>query len=117
MFGHKEKVDLSDKAVQIEHVMPQDLTQNWRDMLGDNADEKHETYLHTLGNLTLTGYNLELSNRPYAEKVLEYQKSNLQLNKYFAKHMIWTDAEIVERTTELADRFIDIWEGSDTQTK
>ena len=114
MYGHKERVDLSDKAVQIEHAMPQDLTQSWRDMLGENADEKHEKYLHTLGNLTLTGYNIELSNHPFAEKKEEYQRSNLQLNKYFAKHAKWTDVEIIERAKELTDRFIDIWEGPET---
>jgi uncharacterized protein with ParB-like and HNH nuclease domain len=117
MFGHKEKIDLSDKAVQIEHIMPQDLTQSWRDMLGDNANEKHETYLHTLGNLTLTGYNPELSNRPFAEKKSEYKNSNFQLNKHFAKQTKWTDTEIIERTKELANRFIDIWEGPDAQIK
>ncbi len=115
LFGHKEKVDLSDKAVQIEHVMPQELTQSWREMLGENADIKHETYLHTLGNLTLTGYNPELSNRSFLEKKIEYQNSNIQLNKYFAKHSQWTDIEIDERTKELADRFIDIWEGPEAQ--
>lgn len=111
LFGHKEKVDLSDKAVQIEHIMPQELTQSWREMLGENADEKHETYLHTLGNLTLTGYNPELSNNSFADKKAEYHHSNIQLNKYFTKHSQWTDVEIAERTKELADRFIDIWEG------
>lgn len=116
LFGHKEKVDLSDKAVQIEHVMPQELTQSWREMLGENADEKHEIYLHTLGNLTLTGYNPELSNHSFVEKRSEYQQSNIQLNRYFAKHDQWTDIEITERTAELANRFIDIWEGPEIST-
>jgi uncharacterized protein with ParB-like and HNH nuclease domain len=50
-YGHKEKINLTDADIQIEHVMPQNLTQSWREMLGGNADETHDRYLHTIGNL------------------------------------------------------------------
>ena len=109
-FGHKEKLRLADEDLQIEHVMPQNLTQSWREMLGDEAEEKHEILLHTLGNLTLTGYNLELRDRPFAEKKAEFRDSKISLNEYFEKCDKWTEEEILERTNALCDRFIDLWD-------
>ena len=64
-LGHKEQVDTS--VLTIEHVMPQTLTDWWKSHLGEDWEEEHEQLLHTLGNLTLTNYNPELSNRPYPE--------------------------------------------------
>lgn len=106
-FGHKETSDLTN--LQIEHVLPQHLTQSWREMLGQDAEEKHEKLCHTLGNLTLTGYNQDLGYRPFAEKKVEFQKSKISLNEYFEKSDKWSEDEIRERTSYLADRFIDIW--------
>ncbi len=106
-FGHKERVNLNE--LTIEHVMPQNLTSNWRKMLGSHAEELHEKYLHTIGNLTLTGYNLEMGDSPYEEKRQVYRNSNLQLNSYFKTHEKWTDKEILERTETLTARFIDLW--------
>ncbi len=108
-FGHKEKIDLSNQRIQIEHVMPQNLNFKWREMLGENADELHEKYIHTLGNLTLTGYNIDLSDKPFKEKRRVYQESNFQLNSYFDNCKKWTDKEIVKRTKLLTEIFIEIW--------
>ena len=54
----------------IEHIMPQNknLSTAWQKMLGDNWETVRDRYLHTLGNLTLTGYNSELGDKPFAEK-------------------------------------------------
>lgn len=111
-YGHKEKVGLQE--LTIEHVMPQTLTENWRKMLGKDANKLHKKYFHTLGNLTLTGYNAEMSNRPYKEKRQFYLKSNLQLNSYFKDHQAWTAKEILERTDVLMDKFIKIWKKPST---
>ncbi len=108
-FGHKEKVDLRDAKIEIEHIMPQNLTQRWREMLGINADEIHERCLHTIGNLTLTGYNVELGDRPFAEKRAEYEKSKLSLNSYFDDLDTWDELAILKRTDVLGDRFVDLW--------
>ena len=64
----KEKV-VTD-SLSIEHIMPQNrnLSKGWQTMLGDNWPYVHEKYLHTLGNLTLTGYNSELGDKPFDEK-------------------------------------------------
>lgn len=107
-YGHKEVVKLEN--AQIEHIMPQELTHSWREMLGPEAEAVHEKHLHTLGNLTLSGYNAELGNRPFDEKRRTYLESKITLNKYFKDTVQWTDREIVQRTQELAKILLDIWD-------
>lgn len=64
----KEKIDTT--TLSIEHIMPQNknLSKAWQNMLGDNWEQVHDRYLHTLGNLTLTGYNSELGDKPFDVK-------------------------------------------------
>ncbi len=113
-FGHKERVDLSDRGrIQIEHVMPRkdELSQVWQGILGDDANEIHAKYLHSLGNLTLTGYNQELGAKSFEDKKSEYAKhgSHIELNKYILEQDQWTEAEITDRARQLTARFIEIW--------
>jgi len=103
--GHKEIVDL--KPLQIEHVMPQTIPSGkaglpWREMLGDEWKKDHDRLLHTLGNLTLTGYNPNLSNRPYAEKRAELLNSKLCLNEWFDKVLTWNSETINARGQAVA---------------
>lgn len=114
-YGHKEIVNL--EATQIEHVMPQELTRSWREALGPDPETIHERYLHTLGNLTLTGYNVELGTRPFSEKRTTYLDSKITLNRYFEDKTKWTGEEIVERTQELTKVFLDIWDRPDMPSK
>jgi len=65
---HRHKEPASFETATIEHVMPQTLTEERREMLGPNAADVHERWLDVLGNLTLTGYNSELSNSPFAKR-------------------------------------------------
>ena len=60
--------DMKKKDATIEHIMPQTLNGDWKAMLGDNFEEIQEKYLHTFANLTLTGINSELSNKPFEIK-------------------------------------------------
>jgi uncharacterized protein with ParB-like and HNH nuclease domain len=106
-YEHKEPADLSN--VQIEHVMPQTLTTEWIKEIGANADEHHARLLHTLGNLTLTGYNQDLSNRPYVEKRTMLRESHFVLNRYFDNVERWSPDEIVARAQSIAKRAISIW--------
>ena len=64
----KEPLELEN--LSIEHIMPQNrhLSTSWQKMLGENWEEVHSRYLHTLGNLTLTGYNSEQGDLPFEEK-------------------------------------------------
>ena len=79
-YNHKEKVDLS--TTTIEHVLPQTLNQEWKDELGSQADEIHSSLLNTFGNLTLTGYNPELSNLPFLDKKAKLENTHIELNHW-----------------------------------
>ena len=106
-YGHKEKVDLT-KAT-IEHIMPQTLTESWIDELGGEFENIHEKYLHVIGNLTLSGYNSELSNEPFSTKKKYYIKSNFELNKDIVNYSNWNEQAILDRTKNLFDKFISSW--------
>lgn len=106
-YGHKEKVDLS-KAT-LEHIMPQTLTEAWKKELGANFEDVHEKYLHVIGNLTLTGYNSELSNEPFETKKKYYGKSNFELNKDLVNYSTWDEQAINNRAEKLYESFILAW--------
>jgi Uncharacterized conserved protein len=112
-YESKEPIDLS-KAT-IEHVLPQTLTPYWRDALTHDADSDesaesiHEELVHTLGNLTLSAYNSELSNRDFPEKRARLGESGIRLNAAIAAQERWGRAEIVARGRELAERIIATW--------
>jgi uncharacterized protein with ParB-like and HNH nuclease domain len=111
-FGHRERVNLS--TLTIEHVMPQSITNNkngkaWKEMLGEEWEQIHDALLHTLGNLTLTGYNTELSNSPFETKQVELAKSNLNLNAYFTNLSKWDADAIRKRSLALAERALTLW--------
>lgn len=106
-FDHKERADLS--TASIEHVLPQTLTSDWTNELGEGAAEQWERLLHTLGNLTLTGYNSELSNQPYHVKRKQLIQSHFELNGEFKAIERWNAAAIVRRGQTLARRALTIW--------
>ena len=85
--------------------MPQTLTQHWKEQLGSDYSRIHEEWLHTIANLTLTGYNVQYSNRPFLEKKEDkngFAASPLRLNKYISKFDKWTEAEMKERQKKFA---------------
>ena len=114
--GHKEIV--APETLTIEHIMPQTLSDWWREHLGDACDLDHETCLHTIGNLTLTAYNSELSNSSFLEKKSCFESSHVELNKYFNQLSHWNRESIEKRSNELADQAIKIWGyfGADTSS-
>jgi len=98
---------LDEGTYSIEHVMPQTLTPWWTDELGEEAEEVHETWLHRLGNLTLTGYNSSMSNSSFPEKrdaPKGFNNSGLRLNAAIAKCDQWTAKEIENRNEEMVDK-------------
>jgi uncharacterized protein with ParB-like and HNH nuclease domain len=103
----KERVD--PQNITIEHIMPQKLTKEWQNMLGGKHKSIHKKWLHTLGNLTLTGYNSELSNKSFKEKLAYLRASNLTLNQYFRDIDIWNEEAIIRRAEYLADIAIEVW--------
>ena len=103
---------LENNTYSIEHIMPQTLTPAWREALGENYAAIHEQWLHTIANLTLTGYNSNYSNRPFAEKkTMDHGllKSGLRLNQYLAQYDQWTEKELKERCEHLMKVALEIW--------
>jgi len=104
--------NMKDGKLTIEHIMPQALTDEWRNDLGDNADAIHQIWLNTIANLTLTGYNSSYSNRSFKEKksiTNGFAESGLRLNQYIAKFDKWTEEEMELRKNELAKKALNIW--------
>jgi hypothetical protein len=108
---HKEQADLS--LAQIEHIMPQTLSDQWRLDLGSRAEDIHAEWLNTLGNLTLSAYNPSLYNNPFTDKQKEYEKSNISITRELAQLNKWTDTEIKCRGEKLAGEGTKIWRGPD----
>lgn len=104
---------LDNKVYTIEHIMPQHLTPAWTRALGPNSADIHSTWLHRLANLTLTGYNPNLSNKTFAEKrdAAEggYKASGLKMNQKIARKETWGLAELEERNHELVALALKIW--------
>lgn len=113
-YYHKEPIDLNTANYTIEHIMPQNIEHNlsWQQMLGENWQEVHSLYLHTLGNLTITGYNAEMSNKSFGEKVngeSGFKHSHLKLSESIAQCDVWNKKAIQRRTNILTDIILKIW--------
>lgn len=110
--GRKERVPVDEYT--IEHVLPQNdnLSTQWKSDLGPDWERVQQTWLHTLGNLTLTGYNSELSDRPFIEKRdMEggFADSPLRMNEGLGKLEQWNEAEIQKRGKTLASQAVKVW--------
>ena len=108
----KEKIDTS--SLTIEHVLPQNvnLSAYWRDMLGIEWKAIQEAWLHRLGNLTLTGYNSEYSDRSFQDKKVipkGFNDSPLRLNRFIREQIRWTAEEIEVRGKALAMQAVRVW--------
>ena len=110
--GRKEPVTIEEYT--IEHILPQNenLNEAWRAALGSEWQQVQATYLHTIGNLSLTGYNSELSDRPFSEKrtmVGGFDESPLRLNHSVANQEQWGQEQITQRAQMLAEKAAKIW--------
>ncbi|MER8085128.1 DUF262 domain-containing protein [Streptomyces sp. NPDC094048] len=114
-YEHPEPVDFATAQLTIEHVMPQSPGDEWLRMLsegvvaGETAEDLHSRLQHTLGNLTLTAVNAELSNHPFERKQGLLQGSHLEMNRRIAATERWGADEIRARADELADRALALW--------
>ncbi|GAA6783135.1 DUF262 and DUF1524 domain-containing protein [Helicobacter pylori] len=110
-FDTKEPVNT--QKCTIEHIMPQTLTaEEWKKDLGENFQEIHNKYLHTIGNLTLTGYNQEYSNNSFQQKrdmEKGFKDSPLRLNQSLRDLESFGEEEIKKRANDLADLALKIW--------
>ena len=110
--SRKERVPVDEYT--IEHIMPQNehLSMAWRKSLGSDWQQVQERLLHTLGNLTLTGYNSEYSDRPFAEKrdmQGGFKESPLRMNEGLGVLNTWNESTILQRAERLAAQAVQVW--------
>ncbi len=110
--GRKERVPVEEYT--IEHILPQnpDLPAAWKLALGAEWQRVQQEWLHTLGNLTLTGYNAEYSDRPFADKrdmAGGFKQSPLRLNAGLGQLDAWNEVAIQDRAGRLADQALTVW--------
>lgn len=102
-----------DKESTIEHILPQTLSKEWKNYLGDEFQQIYRDYLHTLGNLTLVTpeWNGQLSNSAFVVKKQKLAEHALRINSDYFSLTIdrWDDKAILERANFLTSKFIEIW--------
>nr|WP_315048221.1 DUF262 domain-containing HNH endonuclease family protein [uncultured Leptotrichia sp.] len=106
-FENKEQTDMEN--ITIEHIMPQTLNSEWRIELGSKFEQIHSEYINTIGNLTLTGYNPELSNKNFELKKRYYEESNIKMSREITNYDKWKDTEIKDRAEQLFEKAKRIW--------
>lgn len=107
-YKNKETIDLHDD-ITIEHIMPQTLSPVWKKDLGKRYDEIHLELQHTIGNLTLTAYNGNLSNKSFTDKKEILSNSNISISRNISNYEVWNDISIRDRADKLFDRAQNIW--------
>ena len=116
--NHKRKEYVPTAEYTIEHIMPQTLSDEWTQDLGVDAERIHETYLHTIGNLTLTGYNSEYQNKRFVDKKdcldkdgnkIGYHHTPIRISSGLTAKNQWGETEILERAEKLANEIVQIW--------
>ncbi len=110
--GRKERVPVDEYT--IEHILPQNenLSPAWKEALGPDWQQVQERWLHTLGNLTLTGYNSEYSDRPFSDKrdmPGGFKESPLRVNQGLGQLDVWNESAIKARAEKLAATAIEVW--------
>lgn len=111
--GRKEVVPVDEYTV--EHILPQNENLNtaWQESLGAEWKRIQQTWLHTLGNLTLTGYNSEYSDRPFiVKRDMDggFRQSPLKVNQGLGQVHVWDESAIIERAKRLAKLAVQVWE-------
>ena len=119
-YGKKEYISVDNYT--IEHVLPQNpnLSEEWQRELGSDWKAIQERYLHTLGNLTLTGYNSEYSDHSFSEKKSMkggFAESPLRLNAFIGTTDKWNEVAITERAKSLAQDANSIWPSLNLSTQ
>ena len=111
----KDPLDFSGGNFSIEHIMPQNAlaSAEWREMLGDDCERVYDEFINTLGNLTLTAYNSELSDAPFAEKKAHlkggFNQDYLVISKELHDLDVWDEGAIRGRAKRLAERALEVW--------
>jgi len=112
--NHNEKEPVNVDDFTIEHILPQNqnLSSEWQKSLGEDWKRIQDTWLHTMGNLTLTGYNSEYSDRPFNEKRAMkggFKHSPINLNQGLGSTDNWDETTIMARADKLAEKALEVW--------
>jgi uncharacterized protein with ParB-like and HNH nuclease domain len=102
----KVSVDFRSPQITIEHVMPQQLTPQWKNDLGKKWKIIHEDYIHNIGNLILTEFNSEMGNKTFSQKKKELSKSSLNYRLSVTKKTKWNENSIVKHQSEMIEDFL-----------
>lgn len=115
-WGTKEVKDvynlISNGTYTIEHIMPQNLSYEWQQALGDQWQEIHEDWVHKLANLTLTAYNSKYQNSSFQRKrdvENGYRDSGIRMNQRLANFDRWTEIELKDRNEQMVSKAEKIW--------
>lgn len=106
-YRHKEVVSIDN--LSVEHILPQKITAEWNIELGNKAYETHRLYKDTIGNLALTNYNSEMSNKNFEYKKNYYKNSNIKTTRDITKYKNWKQEDILKRVEELFEIIINVW--------
>ena len=111
-YDRKEQVEVDQYT--IEHIMPQNpnLSDEWKAELGIEWERIKETWLHTIGNLTLTGYNSEYSDKPFiVKRDMEngFRDSPIRFNQSLRNVETWDEQAIIGRAKQLSDLALTVW--------
>ena len=109
---HREVTETNNAT--IEHLMPQTLTAEWQQELGENWEQTYDKWLDTLGNLTLTGYNSELGNLPFTEKKSQLNNTHYEITRWVLQRNVWDDQAIQERALWLRETAVTRWPKANT---
>ena len=112
-YNRKELLEVDQYT--IEHIMPQNpnLSDEWKAELGPEWERIHKTWLHTIGNLTLTGYNGEYGDKSFSKKRDEengYRDSPIRLSQSLRNVQVWNEQSIINRAQELSNIATQVWE-------
>jgi hypothetical protein len=105
----EEKEPVSLEQTTIEHVMPQSISEAWKEELGEDWEAIHKRHLHCLANLTLTAYNGTLGNMAFQAKREKLAESPIRLNAWIASQDRWNNDTLVKRATILATQAQELW--------
>lgn len=116
------KETLDTENLSIEHIMPQNknLSMSWQKMLGENWQSVHEKYLHTLGNLTLTGYNSELGDKPFEKKKEKLEETITHIAVLYSDvkdKSEWNSVNMEKRAKRLAEIILKLFPIEQPKTK
>lgn len=105
-----EKRIKANNLVHIEHIMPQKLSDPWKETLGADA-ALHDEYVNKYGNLTLLFWSLNIpaSNSSFSIKQKYYEQSQVEMTQQLVSQETWGIEQIDQRQQWLAEIADIVW--------